>query len=67
MRLGLEEAAESQFLGFTFRSGQIKWHPKTLRKFKQRIRELTNRNWGVSMRYQCTRPNLPITNSTDSA
>jgi len=45
-------ASESKFLGFTFKSGHIKWHPKTLRKFKQRIRELTNRNWGVSMRYQ---------------
>lgn len=43
---------ESKFLGFTFRNGQIKWHPETLQKFKQRIRELTNRNWGVSMRYQ---------------
>ena len=44
--------SESKFLGFTFKNGQIKWHPKTLLKFKQRIRELTNRNWGVSMRYQ---------------
>src|SRR5690554_3613635 len=43
---------ESKFLGFTFKNGRIKWHPKTLLKFKQRIRQLTNRNWGVSMRYQ---------------
>ncbi|MCL7931317.1 group II intron reverse transcriptase/maturase [Halomonas llamarensis] len=43
---------ESKFLGFTFQNGRIKWHPKTLQKFKQRIRQLTNRNWGVSMRYQ---------------
>lgn len=43
---------ESKFLGFTFRKGRIQWHPKTLAKFKQRIRELTNRNWGVSMAYQ---------------
>ena len=43
-------AKESKFLGFTFKNGKIKWHPKTLHKFKQRIRELTNRNWGVSMR-----------------
>ncbi|WP_241264369.1 group II intron reverse transcriptase/maturase, partial [Bowmanella dokdonensis] len=46
------KASESKFLGFTFRSGRIQWHPKTLENFKQRIRELTNRNWGVSMDYQ---------------
>ena len=43
---------ESKFLGFTFKGTQIHWHPDTLRKFKQRIRALTNRNWGVSMHYQ---------------
>jgi len=43
---------ESQFLGFTFRGGRIQWHPKTVQKFKQQIRRLTNRNWGVSMKYQ---------------
>ncbi len=43
---------ESKFLGFTFKGTQIHWHPETLRKFKQRIRTLTNRNWGVSMHYQ---------------
>jgi len=46
------ETSDSKFLGFTFKNGHIKWHPETLRKFKQRIRELTNRNWGVSMDYQ---------------
>ncbi|WP_293267913.1 reverse transcriptase domain-containing protein, partial [Neptunomonas sp.] len=43
---------ESKFLGFTFRAGRIQWHPKTLQKFKQQVRRLTNRNWGVSMKYQ---------------
>ena len=43
---------ECKFLGFTFRAGRIQWHPKTLLKFKQQVRELTNRNWGVSMTYQ---------------
>ncbi len=43
---------ESRFLGFTFRRGRIHWHSKTLHKFKQEIRRLTNRNWGVSMKYQ---------------
>ncbi len=43
---------DSKFLGFTFRSGNIHWHPNTLKKFKQQVRRLTNRNWGVSMHYQ---------------
>jgi len=46
------EVSQSQFLGFTFTRGYIKWHKKTLHKFKQQVRILTNRNWGVSMRYQ---------------
>ena len=46
------KTSESKFLGFTFRGGHIQWHPKTLQKFKQQIRRLTNRNWGVSMKYQ---------------
>jgi len=41
-----------KFLGFTFLGGRIHWHPKTLHKFKQQVRRLTNRNWGVSMKYQ---------------
>ena len=44
--------SESQFLGFTFRGKTIQWHSKTLRRFKQQVRKLTNRNWGVSMKYQ---------------
>lgn len=44
--------SESQFLGFTFRGKYIQWHPKSLQRFKQKVRKLTNRNWGVSMRYQ---------------
>ncbi|WP_245583302.1 group II intron reverse transcriptase/maturase [Oceanospirillum beijerinckii] len=46
------KTSESKFLGFTFKGQRIQWHPKTLEKFKQRVRHLTNRNWGVSMRYQ---------------
>lgn len=49
---GVVKAAECKFLGFTFKRGTIQWHPKTLSKFKQRVRQLTNRNWGVSMQYQ---------------
>jgi RNA-directed DNA polymerase len=39
------------FLGFTFKAGRILWHSKTLLKFKQRIRLLTNRNWALSNAY----------------
>jgi len=46
------KTSECQFLGFTFKGGRIQWHRKTLHKFKQRVRRLTNRNWGVSMKYQ---------------
>jgi len=44
--------SQSKFLGFTFKSGRIQLHPKVLERFKHRIRQLTNRNWGVSMHYQ---------------
>jgi len=43
---------KSKFLGFTFSRGKIHWHTKSLKQFKQKVRELTNRNWGVSMTYQ---------------
>ncbi|WP_017444812.1 group II intron reverse transcriptase/maturase [Gayadomonas joobiniege] len=46
------KSTQSKFLGFTFKRGLIKWHDKTLHKFKQQVRILTNRNWGVSMHYQ---------------
>lgn len=46
------KTSESKFLGFTFKRGRIHWHPKSLEKFKREVRRLTNRNWGVSMRYQ---------------
>lgn len=43
---------ECKFLGFTFQRTRIQWHPNSLKKFKQQVRRLTNRNWGVSMKYQ---------------
>jgi RNA-directed DNA polymerase len=46
------KSSQSKFLGFTFKRGQIQWHDKALMKFKQEVRTLTNRNWGVSMSYQ---------------
>lgn len=46
------KTSDSKFLGFTFKGGRIQWHPKTVQNFKQQVRRLTNRNWGVSMHYQ---------------
>jgi len=46
------KTSQNQFLGFTFKSGRIQPSQKSLLKFKQQIRRLTNRNWGVSMKYQ---------------
>jgi len=46
------QSSESEFLGFSFRSGYIGWSEKTLERFKDCVRRLTNRNWGVSMHYQ---------------
>jgi RNA-directed DNA polymerase len=43
---------DSKFLGFTFHGNKLLWHPDSLSKFKQQVRILTNRNWGVSMHYQ---------------
>ncbi len=40
---------QTNFLGFTFRGTKICWSGKTLQRLKARIRELTGRNWGVSM------------------
>ncbi len=46
------KTSQNRFLGFTFKSGRIQPSAKSLLKFKQKIRRLTNRNWGVSMKYQ---------------
>ena len=37
---------------FVFKGKRIVWSPKALANFKQRIRELTGRTWGVSWRYR---------------
>ncbi|WP_428634116.1 group II intron reverse transcriptase/maturase [Sedimenticola sp.] len=43
------KSAHCKFLGFSFRGQYIRWHPKSVEKFKRRVRELTNRTWDVSM------------------
>ena len=40
------------FLGFTFRKGKLRWSDAAFEDFKHRVRELTGRSWGVSMRYR---------------
>jgi RNA-directed DNA polymerase len=42
----------SKFLGFTFRYGQVQLHDSALKLFKAKVRKLTNRNWGISMKLQ---------------
>ena len=37
------------FLGFAIRRGQVVWTDKAYRRFKERIKEITSRSWGVSM------------------
>jgi RNA-directed DNA polymerase len=43
---------ECVFLGFTFRAGKLRWSQQAFADFKHRVRELTGRSWGVSMRYR---------------
>lgn len=40
------------FLGFTFKSGKIRWSDKAFKQFRLRIKELTGRSWFVSMQYR---------------
>ena len=37
------------FLGFTIKRGQVVWTDQAYRRFKERIKEITTRSWGVSM------------------
>lgn len=41
---------KSQFLGFTFRGKYLQVHPKSLQRFKRKVRELSSRTWGVAMK-----------------
>ncbi|MES9875370.1 MAG: group II intron reverse transcriptase/maturase [Candidatus Thiodiazotropha sp. 6PLUC6] len=46
------KATKAEFLGFTFTGKKIRWVDKSLSRFKQKVRELTGRSWGVSMVYR---------------
>jgi RNA-directed DNA polymerase len=41
--------SECTFLGFTFHGIKIRWTEKTMTKFQNKVRQLTNRNWGIAM------------------
>ena len=42
----------TNFLGFTFKAGKIRWSNAAFKEFKRRIRKLTGRSWFVSMQYR---------------
>jgi RNA-directed DNA polymerase len=46
------KADRISFLSFIFKGNRILWSPLALREFKRRVRELTGRSWGVSMKYR---------------
>ncbi len=48
----------SKFLGFTFQQGRLQIHAKSLKLFKEKVRSLTNRNWGIAMKKQIHKLNL---------
>ena len=41
--------SQCTFLGFAIRRGQVVWTEQAYDRFKQRIKEITSRSWGVSM------------------
>jgi RNA-directed DNA polymerase len=49
---GVREADDTTYLGFAFRKGTIRWSEESFQCFKQRVRELTGRSWGVSVKYR---------------
>lgn len=57
----VDRVSRRKFLGFTFYfrkgEGYIRIHEKPYKRFKDRIRELTNRNKGISMEYRLRRLN----------
>ena len=46
-----------EFLGFSFPKsrGNINVAPKSIQRFKHRLKELTGRSWGVSMEHRLSR------------
>ena len=46
--------SDRAFLGFQIRRGRIVWTDKALKRFKERVQEITSRSRGVSMRVLLT-------------
>jgi len=46
---------EITFLGFAFSGAKIRWSDQAVKRFKQRLKGLTGRSWGVSMEFRFTR------------
>ena len=44
--------SECSFLSFTIRGKKIRWSDKALAQFKQRVKQVTGRSWGVSMEHR---------------
>ena len=44
--------SECSFMGFTVLGKKIRWTDKALASIKHRVKELTGRSWGVSMKYR---------------
>jgi RNA-directed DNA polymerase len=49
---GIAEVGKTDFLGFTFKAGNIRWSDKAFTEFKRRVKRLTGRSWFVSMQYR---------------
>lgn len=48
----VDKTDQTNFLGFTFKGGKIRWSDKAFREFKRRVKRLTGRSWFVSMGYR---------------
>jgi RNA-directed DNA polymerase len=58
---GVRKVDDMNYLGFRFtREGKILWTDESYRGFRQRVKELTARSWGVSMRYRLSQLSMYI-------
>lgn len=61
----VDEPQKRKFLGFTFTAGRSanrrKIAPESLRRFKARVRQLTRRNWSISMEERVRRLRIYLT------
>lgn len=48
----VDKTDHTDFLGFRFKGGKIRWSDKAFLEFKRRVKHLTGRSWFVSMEYR---------------